>query len=123
MTDAYVPLTGPPTWQHAACRGEDPEMWYPFSSSSPLLRNPDGQTAKDICRRCEHAIQCVAWAVHLDDHHGIWGGLDPEQRDPIWAQRQRRAEVEKERQERRLEAEEAQNWRQRALDDAVTGWS
>ena len=34
MTDAYVPFTGPPTWQHAACRGEDPEL--------PLERASDG---------------------------------------------------------------------------------
>ena len=45
MTDAYVPLTGPPTWQHAACRGEDPELWFPISEKSPLLVNPDGEDA------------------------------------------------------------------------------
>jgi WhiB family redox-sensing transcriptional regulator len=103
VTDAYVPLTGPPTWQHAACRDEDPELWYPFSSTSPLLTNPDGETAKDICRRCEHAVQCVQWAVRLDDHHGIWGGLDPEQRDPILARKARHAELEKRRRQRRRE--------------------
>ena len=103
MTDAYVPLTGPPAWRHAACRGEDPELWYPFSSKSPLDVNAAGETAKDICRRCPHRQECVQWAVHLDDQHGIWGGLTPEQRDPIRARRLRHNETEKKRRQRQRE--------------------
>ena len=107
MTDAYVPLTGPPAWRHAACRGEDPELW--FVVGKPLV-NPDGETPIDICHRCEHAAECVAWAVHVDARDGIWGGRTPEQRDPIRARRMRHNEMEKKR-------------RQRALDNAVTGWT
>jgi len=80
VTDAYVPLTGPPTWHHAACRGEDPELWFPIG---PLELNPDGETAIDICRRCPHTTECVTFAVETDTPHGIWGGLTPEQRNPV----------------------------------------
>ena len=105
MTDAYVPLTGPPTWQHAACRGEDPELWFPISEKSPLLVNPDGEDAKDICRRCLELDTCRSW---VDAHpelteHGIWGALTPEERNPARARRIRHNEVEKKRRQRQRE--------------------
>jgi WhiB family redox-sensing transcriptional regulator len=76
MTDAYVPLSGPPTWHHAACRGEDPELWFPIG---PLAVNPDGETAVDICRRCPYTGdqgECATWARQTDATAGIWGGLE-----------------------------------------------
>jgi WhiB family redox-sensing transcriptional regulator len=134
MTDAYVPLTGPPAWQHAACRGEDPELWFPIG---PMLTNPNGETAVDICHRCEHAAECVAWAAHVDARDGIWGGTTPEQRNPILAQKQRHAELERERRKKgrderrnewkrrkrrlaRLDKADVQVWRQQQLAHAVS---
>jgi WhiB family redox-sensing transcriptional regulator len=134
MTDAYVPLTGPPTWHHAACRGEDPEMWF---SSEPLEVNRYGETAVDICRRCPHAAECVTFAVETDTTHGIWGGLTPEQRDPIrprkaghtyskterWRRRQlSTADVRSSLSPSNANAKTSSEQRQR-LDDAITGWS
>jgi WhiB family transcriptional regulator, redox-sensing transcriptional regulator len=104
MTDAYVPLTGPPTWHHAACRGEDPELWF---SSEPL----DVKAAIDICRRCEHTDECITFAVETDTTYGIWGGLTPEQRSPV-----RRGKAGR-------TYSKAERWRRRQrLDDAITGW-
>jgi hypothetical protein len=80
VTDAYVPLTGPPAWRHAACRGEDPELW--FVVGKPLV-NPDGETGEDICRRCMYRGplgECATWARHVKATAGIWGGLDMEER-------------------------------------------
>jgi Transcription factor WhiB len=76
MTDAYVPLTGPPTWHHAACRGEDPEMWFSILS---VIVNPDGENAEDICRRCPYTGElgeCADWARQMGVTDGIWGGID-----------------------------------------------
>jgi WhiB family redox-sensing transcriptional regulator len=81
VTDAYVPLTGPPAWQHAACRGEDPELWFPIG---PMLTNPDGETAEDICRRCQYAGdrgECADWARQIQVTAGIWGGVDMAHKD------------------------------------------
>jgi hypothetical protein len=56
VTDAYVPLTGPPTWQHAACRGEDPELFFPLGNPEA---NRFGETAFDVCHRCQHTEECI----------------------------------------------------------------
>jgi WhiB family redox-sensing transcriptional regulator len=82
MTDAYVPLTGPPTWHHAACRGEDPELWFPIGSESPTA-NRNGETAEDICQHCPYTGdlgECVNWAREVGVTAGIWGGLDMDNR-------------------------------------------
>jgi Transcription factor WhiB len=86
MTDAYVPLTGPPTWHHAACRGEDPELWFPIASPhepTPKLKtNRAGETAEDICQRCPYSGdlgECANWAREARNPRitaGIWGGID-----------------------------------------------
>ena len=119
MTDAYVPLTGPPAWRHAACRGEDPELWFPIG---PMLTNPNGETAVDICHRCPHAAECVAWAVHVDARDGIGGGTKPEQRNPILGRKVRHAEMERKRRQRRLARLDAdvQAWRQQQLAHSVS---
>jgi WhiB family redox-sensing transcriptional regulator len=83
VTDAYVPLTGPPTWQHAACRGEDPEMFFPIGDTGPALLQIE--KAKAVCRRCRVIDQCRSW---VDAHpklteHGIWAALTPEERHPV----------------------------------------
>jgi WhiB family redox-sensing transcriptional regulator len=86
MTDAYVPLTGPPAWRHAACRGEDPELWFPMGHHGREIKfdvNDDGETAPDICRRCPYRGElgeCATWARHIKATAGIWGGLDMEER-------------------------------------------
>jgi WhiB family redox-sensing transcriptional regulator len=73
MTDAYVPLTGPPTWQHAACRGEDPELFFPLGNPEA---NRFGETAFDVCHRCQHTEECILFAKRTDTRHGIWGGIN-----------------------------------------------
>jgi hypothetical protein len=109
MTDAYVPLSGPPTWHHAACRGEDPELWFPISMDK-LDLNSDGETAVDICRRCPHTAECVTFAAETNTPDGIWGGLTPKQRIPV--------------RPRKRTYSEAERWRrQRRLDDVITGWT
>ncbi|MGD0607415.1 MAG: WhiB family transcriptional regulator, partial [Streptosporangiaceae bacterium] len=35
---------------HGACRGEDPEPFFPISAASPSLAQ--ARSAKVICRRC-----------------------------------------------------------------------
>jgi WhiB family redox-sensing transcriptional regulator len=75
MTDAYVPLTGPPAWRHAACRDDDPEMWFPLGTGNPAV-NRRGETAYDICRRCDHREQCIQFAKDTGSRDGIWGGVN-----------------------------------------------
>ena len=55
-------------WEaRAACRGDDPELWF---SDHP----DDKNIAKDICRQCTVIAQCRTKGA--DERYGIWGGID-----------------------------------------------
>lgn len=63
-----------PTWHRlAACRGRDPEEFYP-------TRGENAQTAqaKAVCASCPVDERCLA--DHLDETAGIFGGTTPAER-------------------------------------------
>lgn len=55
----------------AACRGMDPELWFPLD---------DGAPARAVCARCPVADDCLALALRLGLDDGIFGGLDADDR-------------------------------------------
>ncbi|MFH8717279.1 WhiB family transcriptional regulator [Streptomyces zaomyceticus] len=70
-----------PDWRDQAdCRrlGTDPEWWFPKGTSSPDIAQAD--EAKAICRSCPVAMACATWALDQRPTHGVFGGLDVEQR-------------------------------------------
>jgi WhiB family redox-sensing transcriptional regulator len=58
---------------HALCATSDPEMFFP-PGDSPAAG------ARQICAQCPVRRQCLAYAVAAGEPHGIWGGLDPDER-------------------------------------------
>ena len=79
--------------QHAACRGQDPDLWHPSG---------DGGTARAamrqaiaICRTCPVQLECLDLGHRVDAAHtayngrgvGIYGGLTGNAR--YWARRGR----------------------------------
>lgn len=61
-------------WRHrAACRDEDPELFFPIGTSGPALEQVE--QAKAVCRRCPVAAECLTWALDRPEEYGIWGGL------------------------------------------------
>jgi len=61
-------------WRHrAACRDEDPELFFPIGTSGPALEQVE--QAKAVCRRCPVAAECLTWALGRPEEYGIWGGL------------------------------------------------
>lgn len=62
----------------AACRGVDPDLFYPVSAAGPALRQVD--EAKRVCARCPVASECLAWALRAGEPAGIWGGTTLEER-------------------------------------------
>lgn len=63
-------------FEDAACRGMDPEMWFP----------PRGTTSVEalrVCEGCPVRYECLVWG--LDERLGIWGG-----RHDRWRRRLRR---------------------------------
>lgn len=64
-------------WRNrAACRDEDPELFFPIGSSGPALMQI--QEAKAVCGVCPVRSQCEAFG--FGEYEGIWGGLSAAER-------------------------------------------
>ena len=66
-------------WRHeAACRDEDPELFFPIGNTGPALMQIE--EAKAVCRRCSVVDTCLAWALESGQDAGVWGGLSEDER-------------------------------------------
>lgn len=65
-------------WDLAACNGADPELFFPISRSG--LSVLQSTRAKAICGGCRVRQRCLDYAIDSQQVHGIWGGLDGEER-------------------------------------------
>lgn len=55
-----------PDWHHeAACRGMDPEVFFPIDSGAH-------HEAKEVCKGCPVRETCEASGI--GEQYGIWGG-------------------------------------------------
>jgi WhiB family redox-sensing transcriptional regulator len=63
-----------PWRDRAACRGADPAIFFPRPGG------PGARPAQAICARCPVTAQCLAHAVSIPEHHGVWGGLAERER-------------------------------------------
>jgi WhiB family redox-sensing transcriptional regulator len=57
----------------AACRFENPELFFPVSGVGPGARQT-GQ-AKAVCARCPVWVRCLDVALESGLDHGIFGGM------------------------------------------------
>ncbi|WP_340374098.1 WhiB family transcriptional regulator [Streptomyces sp. SS7] len=64
--------------QHAACRHEDPDLFFPIGTSGPALLQT--QQAKAVCHRCPVREQCLDRALATDQAMGVWGGTTEAER-------------------------------------------
>ncbi len=66
----------------AACRGEDPELFFPVTETGPGARQV--VRAKAVCARCPVSPACLAYALKNGLAHGVFGGLTgSERRRPV----------------------------------------
>ena len=70
--------------QHAACRGLDPDIFYPVSED-------DAAEAKAICAQCPVRQACLEYAHANRERDGIWGGATEKERRRIIRQRRKSA--------------------------------
>ena len=70
--------------QAAACRGVDPEVFYPFSDE-------EAGAAKAVCGRCPVRQPCLEFALSSREHDGVWGGATERERRRMLRQRRRSA--------------------------------
>jgi WhiB family redox-sensing transcriptional regulator len=67
------------SWYHyAACRGQDPEMFFPVGVSE--LAERQLQQAKAVCAGCAVRSLCLEFAILAGVEHGVWGGLGEDER-------------------------------------------
>lgn len=68
----------------AACRGIDPEVFYPASEE-------EAEIAKEICQQCNVVDLCLSYALSQREREGVWGGCTERERRRIVRQRRRSA--------------------------------
>jgi WhiB family redox-sensing transcriptional regulator len=72
--------------EQAACRGENPELWFPATTGTSKQR----AHAVAICKQCPVRAQCLTYAVTRPELHGIWGGVSEKRRQGMRRESQSR---------------------------------
>jgi WhiB family redox-sensing transcriptional regulator len=70
--------------QNAACRGLEPEIFYPGEDEDP-------SAAKAVCGQCHVQQICLEHALGSRERDGVWGGATEKERRRIIRQRRRSA--------------------------------
>jgi len=70
--------------QRGACRGLDPDLFYPASDD-------DAGEAKTICSTCSVRDLCLEYALANRESDGIWGGATEKERRRMLRQRRKTA--------------------------------
>lgn len=80
-----APNSKTPAWrQRAACRGVDPDIFYPVSDE-------EAEDAKAICATCPVRQLCLDWALANREKEGVWGGATERERRRILRRRRHSA--------------------------------
>ena len=73
------------SWRkRAACRGIDPEVFYPDSDE-------EAEEAKVVCGMCPVREACLEFALAHREREGVWGGATERERRRIVRQRRKSA--------------------------------
>ncbi|CPV57053.1 WhiB family transcriptional regulator [Mycobacteroides abscessus] len=71
-------------WQlRGACRNANHDLFYANDDERPIERRLREQHARDVCRSCAVATRCLAYALEIEEPHGIWGGMSEVERHRI----------------------------------------
>jgi len=69
------------SWQdRAACRGMDVLLFFGPDHEAQPEREIREARAKAVCTVCPVRVQCLDCALRNSIRHGIWGGLNEEER-------------------------------------------
>ena len=72
------------SWQvDSACYGLDTEIFYSADFARGAPKRKQEATAKAVCAVCPVIERCLARALEIGEPHGIWGGLNPDERDAL----------------------------------------
>jgi WhiB family redox-sensing transcriptional regulator len=62
-----------------ACKGQDPELWFPTAALGTEARVLQSYKARGICAGCPLRVECLEVAL-IEGRVGIWGGTDEDER-------------------------------------------
>ncbi|GAA2654464.1 MULTISPECIES: WhiB family transcriptional regulator [Streptomyces] len=69
-------------WRHeAACRWEDPDLFFPVGTGGPALLQIE--EAKAVCHRCPVRENCLQWALDGGQDLGVCGGMSEDERRTV----------------------------------------
>ncbi len=69
-------------WRYQAlCADQDPDLFFPIGTGGAAVRQ--ALRAKAICAQCGVRAQCLEWAIDTHQPHGVWGGLDEQERERL----------------------------------------
>jgi WhiB family redox-sensing transcriptional regulator len=76
-------------WQfHAACRGEDSALFFAPSYFERREEKAAREArAKALCARCPVLEDCLEFALRVREPHGVWGGLNEQERRQLLRRR------------------------------------
>jgi WhiB family transcriptional regulator, redox-sensing transcriptional regulator len=74
----YDPLVRRDWRAVAACRDEDPELFFPIGTSGPAVAQ--AEQARTVCQRCPAIGYCVLYALAAGEDNGVWGGMTDDER-------------------------------------------
>ena len=77
---AAVPVPASSLPPGAACKGADPALFFGAEGETPEERQAREEAARAICARCPVRSPCYDLAIAVGDRWGIFGGLNPEER-------------------------------------------
>jgi WhiB family transcriptional regulator, redox-sensing transcriptional regulator len=66
---------------HAACRSQDPELFFPIGTTDRALAQL--KRAKAVCHTCPVQEPCLEWALHsepIGQESGVCAGLSESER-------------------------------------------
>lgn len=85
-TPTYTPTPDTSWMADAACRGMDPELFFPE-------RGEDTRTARQVCFSCSVRSHCLDYALDNKEGYGVWGGLSVRGRETLTGRRMTRGRV------------------------------
>ncbi len=75
-------------WQaRAACRGGSPVFFPPTHAERKEDKADREKRAKEICSTCVVQGDCLEYAIRIREPHGIWGGLNENERKQVLQRR------------------------------------
>lgn len=77
-------MNGHQNWRlRAACRDEDPELFFPAAVNDTGLHQVQTDAAKQVCARCDVQQQCLTWSLDNEVTEGVFGGTSEVERQDM----------------------------------------